>query len=198
MSSESKSSGFFTVDPTLHINSSETLPLDCVSVQTVISKCLGPISEWKGRLQVAKETGYNMIHFTPIQQLGGSCSAYSLLDQLKLNPSFDNPGGKKTSVKDVDKFLCVMRKDWKVLSIVDIVLNHTANESPWLRDHPECSYNCENSPHLRPAFLVDRLLWHFSCDVADGKWAERGVPPELCKEEHIQALGAILRFVTNY
>ena len=134
-----------------------------------------------------------MIHFTPIQQLGGSCSAYSLYDQLKLNPLFDKSDGTKATFDEVHAVLSMIRREWKILSIVDVVLNHTANESPWLQDHPECSYNCENSPHLRPAFLVDRLLWHLSCDVADGKFADQGVPPELCREEHVQALGSILR-----
>ena len=61
-------------------------PLLCQ--QTVLSKLLGPFDEWRGRLQVARQSGYNMLHFTPLQPLGESHSAYCLSDQHALNPSF--------------------------------------------------------------------------------------------------------------
>ena len=40
-----------------------------------------------------------------------------------------------------------------------------------------------NSPHLKPAWVLDRALWHLSCDVAGGKYREKGLPA-LIENDH--------------
>ena len=87
-----------------------------------------------------------------LQTLGASNSAYSLSDQHGLNPLF------KATHKEVKNVVESIRKEWDVISICDIVLNHTANETSWLADHPDATYNLVNCPHLRPAFLFDRVI----------------------------------------
>ena len=98
-----------------------------------------------------------MLHFTPIHRLGSSHSAYSLSDQRSLNTTFSS-GDTEASFDDVKMIIDTVREEWGMVSICDIVLNHTANDTPWLVDHPEATYNLTNSPYLRPAFLLDRLL----------------------------------------
>lgn len=86
--------GYFLVDPELKVGSSNTvLPLDAIQLHTVLPKLLGPFPEWRDRLRVSHISEYNMIHFTPLQQLNlESNSSYSISDQLKINPAFSTPG----------------------------------------------------------------------------------------------------------
>ena len=76
-----------------------------------------------------------------------------------------------------------------MLSLTDLVYNHTANESPWIKTHPECVFNLVNSPHLKPAFLLDRILWHLTIDVGEGRLEDKGLPPQIKTEDHLNVNG---------
>jgi glycogen debranching enzyme len=45
------------------------LALNELCIQTVISRCLGPLDEWGPRLAVASQCDYNALHFTPLEVL---------------------------------------------------------------------------------------------------------------------------------
>ena len=61
------------------------LPLDGVMVQTVLTKCLGPLKEWEAMMELPQSSGFNVVHFTPIQHIGSSGSCYSIYDQLTIS-----------------------------------------------------------------------------------------------------------------
>lgn len=69
-------------------------------------------------------SGYNMIHFTPLQTLGESRSCYSLADQLTFNPEFSKEG-QNWSWEDVGALVEKLRTEWNMLCITDVVYNHT-------------------------------------------------------------------------
>ncbi|XP_016953294.2 glycogen debranching enzyme isoform X1 [Drosophila biarmipes] len=182
---------YVQVEPTLHVGppgAQKTIPLDSVRCQTVLTKLLGPLDTWEAKLRVAKEAGYNVIHFTPIQELGGSRSCYSLRDQLKVNSHFASLKGGKVSFEEVEKVIKKCRQEWGVASICDIVLNHTANESEWLLQHPDATYSCATCPYLRPAFLLDAAFAQCGADIAEGSLEHVGVPQVIEQECHLEAL----------
>ena len=76
-----------------------------------------------------------MLHFTPLQTRGQSGSPYSILDQLKFDPELF--GGKGDGVKEIGGLIKKCREEYGLLSLTDVVLNHTADNSPWLEEHPE-------------------------------------------------------------
>ncbi|XP_072500200.1 glycogen debranching enzyme isoform X2 [Notamacropus eugenii] len=189
---ERRGGGYIVVDPVLHVGAdNQVLHLDCVTLQTFLAKCLGPFDEWESRLRVAKESGYNMIHFTPLQTLGLSRSCYSLANQLELNPDFSTPN-KQYTWSDVGQLVEKMKKEWNVLCITDVVYNHTAANSKWIQEHPESAYNLVNSPHLKPAWVLDRALWHLSCDVSEGKYKEKGLPALIENDQQMNCIRKIV------
>lgn len=83
-----------------------------------------------------------------------------------------------------------------MLSLTDLVFNHTANESEWIQKHPEAVYNVVNTPHLKPAYLLDRILWHLSLDAGQGKWLDHGLPTTISSEDHINVCCLHLSFLS--
>jgi len=72
------------VDPLIELGSA-SYKISSISLQTVLSRCLGPIDRWEKVLSHQKALGYNLFHITPIQELGFSNSLYSINDHNKLN-----------------------------------------------------------------------------------------------------------------
>lgn len=66
----------------------------------------------------------------------------------------------------------MLKSEHGLLGIVDIVLNHTANNSKWIQSHPEACYNTDSVPALWPAWLIDNALAEMSVEFAKGnvKW----------------------------
>eukprot|EP00111_Clytia_hemisphaerica_P019750 TCONS_00058281-protein len=181
--------GFFIVQPDLYFDSGNVMDIQSVTMQTVLTKCLGKFAGWKGRLQVARECNYNTIHFTPIQELGESDSSYSIRDHHGLDPRY----GNDFTESNLEAFVLNLHKSWNMFSIVDVVWNHVANDCKWITEHPEASYNLVNTPHLRPAFLVDRLLWYFNKEIIDNQWKDEGLPNFISEQSHLESLEKILR-----
>jgi glycogen debranching enzyme len=144
---------YVDVEPQLKLNS-HTLTLDALSIFSVVSKFMGKYPDgWEKHLRGISARGYNMVHFTPLQQRGESNSPYSLYDQL----AFDKDTFPNGEI-DVAKMIKTMEEKHQLLGLTDIVLNHTANNSKWLEEHPEAGYNVETAPWLESALELDTAL----------------------------------------
>jgi len=163
------------------------LPLPALSTFSIISKFMGKYPEdWERHLRGISDRGYNMIHFTPLQVRGISNSPYSLYDQLGWDPNCF-PGGQK----DVQKMVDSLEQNHSLLSLTDIVLNHTANNTAWLLDHPEAGYNLTTAPWLESAYLLDTKLLELGTRLAD-----MGLPTELKSTDDLgQIMDAIKKSV---
>ena len=145
----------FTVDPILHvvprhrILSSEpispepkvALPLEGLVIQSVLPKLLGKLSGWSPHIKAISDLGYNMIHYVPMQTRGMSNSPYSLYDQLSFSNDLFDYGDRWKSpeekTKIVQQSLKKFEQEYGILSLTDVVWNHTACNCEWLEEHPE-------------------------------------------------------------
>ena len=113
------------------------LPLDGLSILTVVSKWMGPISQWRKHFEEASDRGYTMLHWTPLQERGSSNSPYSIKNQRAYDASvFDAPIDTESVSSRVEEVLRIAKEEYGLLNLTDLVLNHTASDS-WLNDHPE-------------------------------------------------------------
>ncbi|CAJ2501625.1 Uu.00g044780.m01.CDS01 [Anthostomella pinea] len=170
-STQTKNTQLYYIDvaPRLSLDG-RPLPLPALSVFSVISKFMGKYpSDWEKHLRGISGRGYNMIHFTPLQVRGASNSPYSLYDQLGWDPQCF-PEGEK----DVQQMVQSLEQNHSLLSLTDIVLNHTANNSKWLLEHPDAGYNLNTAPWLESAYLLDTQLLKFGSQLE-----ELGYPKEL-------------------
>ena len=71
-----------------------------------------------------------------------------------------------------------------------------SNRAPFIRKCPQATYNLHNSPHLIPAFVLDRIFTNVSLDISNGVYEEpqRGnISRHQFDEHNLEALKNILR-----
>ncbi|EGC38367.1 hypothetical protein DICPUDRAFT_45888 [Dictyostelium purpureum] len=154
--------GTFQINPVLKINDFK-LPSDGIILETFLTKCMGPLKDWEKHISMASKLGYNMIHYTPVQEIGASGSSYSIYDQQSISSKIFEPEKptEQEKLQQLSQFIDRAEKEHNVLGMIDLVWNHTAHNSKWLNEHPEAGYNTDNSPHLKAAVLLDQTLCGF-------------------------------------
>lgn len=156
--------GYIMVEPQLSITGRSLESIDEITLLTMVPKWLGPMKDWKNYLELAKTTGYNMLHFVPVQKRGKSDSPYSIADCLSLsNDLFDEDFlDERKKYQILKENLKTIETEYGMLSMTDVVWNHVASDSLWLHEHPEAAYNLKHCPYLKAAYELDKGLITFS------------------------------------
>ncbi len=96
---------------------------------------LGPIPRWEEHLKRIAAMGFTWLYLNPIHTPGLSGSLYAVKDYFGLNPLFFPDSGKDPEAA-LEHFLkAAGRRGLKVM--LDLVINHTAIDSPLVKEHPE-------------------------------------------------------------
>ena len=96
----------------------------------------GPFTQWEPHLARAKALGFDWVFINPIQQPGASRSLYSIADYFRFNPALVDAASSTSPEAQVRQMLALAHAvGLKVM--IDLVINHSAIDSPLTREHPE-------------------------------------------------------------
>ncbi|MFC1549293.1 alpha-amylase family glycosyl hydrolase [Nitrospirota bacterium] len=95
----------------------------------------GTFSNWSPHICRAAQMGFNWIFVNPIQMPGLSGSLYSIKDYYAFNPLLSDPGSPLSPEQQLREALNAAR-DKGMRVMIDLVMNHTAIDSPLTKEHP--------------------------------------------------------------
>lgn len=163
---------------------------ESISMQSVLCRCLGKLTEWPEIFGQQAKLGYNAIHFVPMQKYGPSGNMYSIRDQHSVDDFYikDPNMLPDERLRMQQETIQEINEKHNLLCFADIELNHTAVNSDWLSSHPEAAYNLHNCPSLKVAYEFDNFLAKFSEDYSQKKIKECPNAPYVSNETHIQLI----------
>ena len=123
----------------------------------------GPFPAWKPHLERARRMGFNWVFVNPVQQTGVSGSLYSIADYCALNPLLIDPGAGPADQQFRSMIGQVHRLGMKLM--IDLVINHTASDSPLVSQHPAWFRRNESGEIIHPG-AYDNNQWVSWNDLA--------------------------------
>ncbi len=120
----------------------------------------GPFGRWNEHFTRAATMGFNWVYVNPIQKLGASRSLYSIADYFQLNPAFVDPANPAAAEEQCRQMTAQGRAAGLQL-MTDLVINHSAYDSPLTREHPEW-FEREPGGRIANAFCQhgsERVVW---------------------------------------
>ena len=111
------------------------------------------IDGWNPVLRHVKEMDFTAVFVNPFNETGFSGSLYAIKDYFRLNPLFLRPGQDPADFKPLEKFIAGCGAAGLDL-IMDLVINHTANDSPIVKQHPTW-YKRDPSGAVSSPFAID-------------------------------------------
>ena len=134
--------------------------MDCSSgagapplIYNLFSRLVGSVNEWAPHFERAATMGFDWIYLNPVFFPGFSGSLYSVKDFQRLDPVICPPETTELPLSALGEVIDRARQlGLKVM--VDLVINHTAKDSPLVESHPEWYCRDESGEVLSP-FAID-------------------------------------------
>jgi starch synthase (maltosyl-transferring) len=124
----------------------------------------GPMTRWAPHLERARRLGFDWVFVNAFQLSGYSGSLYSIKDHLTLDPRVVDPDGPAPH----EQLQAVVDEAGRLgLSLMtDLVMNHTAFDSPLVDEHPSW-YKCDPDGHPERPRVKDGDDWVVWGDLAE-------------------------------
>lgn len=105
-------------------------------IYNLFPRLVGPTTRWPEHAARAASMGFDWLYLNPWQLPGVSGSLYSTKDHRRLNPLFVPAGADERSLEPLRDALARI-DGFGTRPMMDLVVNHTATDSPLVRQHPE-------------------------------------------------------------
>ena len=128
-----------------HLN----LPL----IYNLFPRLVGTIDEWTKHVSRAASMGFNWVYINPICRPGLSGSLYSTYDYYMLNPAFLPEESPQATLSDIRPLIRSL-VDYGTHPMIDLVVNHTAIDSPLVQEHPTW-YVRDHEGRIQHPFVTD-------------------------------------------
>jgi starch synthase (maltosyl-transferring) len=112
---------------------------------------VGPIPRWEDHLDRIKAMGFTWIYLNPIHTPGLSGSLYAVKDYFGINPLFHPESGADPQAALAHFLQAAARRGLKVM--MDLVINHTAIDSPLVKKHPKWYAHDDHSRIKHPGAI---------------------------------------------
>jgi len=148
----------------------------------------GPLSDWGPHLRRAQAMGFDWVYVNPIHFPGFSGSLYAVKDYYALHPLLDAGDGRTPA--DQVRAMVEGAHGLGLKVMLDLVVNHTAKDSPWVTDHPDW-YLRDGAGVVQSPFAIDpanadnKTVW--------GDLAELDFSPRPARDRMVAELAAISR-----
>lgn len=113
---------------------------------------VGPIPRWEEHLKRIAALGFTWIYLNPIHTPGLSGSLYAVKDYLGINPRFYPESGADPEAALAHFLQAADRRGLRVM--LDLVINHTAIDSPLVAQHPQW-YAKDEEGHIKHPGAID-------------------------------------------
>ena len=102
----------------------------------LFQRLVGPTTRWAEHARRAREMEFDWLYLNPWHYPGFSGSLYAVKDFRRLNPMFLPAGADPASLEPLRYALRQVRQ-MGMKPVMDLVVNHTAKDSPLVQRHPE-------------------------------------------------------------
>ena len=148
----------------------------------------GPLPDWAPHMERARTMGFDWIYLNPIHYPGFSGSLYAVKDFHALHPALDAGDGTAPDRQVRDMLESAHDRGLKVM--MDLVVNHTAKDAPWVGAHPDWYARADDGTVLSP-FAIDpanadhKTVW--------GDLAELDFTPRPARARLVAELAGVVR-----
>lgn len=121
-------------------------------IYNLFPRLAGALDSWPAHAERARAMGFNWIFLNPVSQPGFSGSLYAVRDHDRVARDFLPAGASSDGLVELERTLDAFR-GMGLRTMIDLVINHTAIDSPLVEQHPDWFKRDERGAVLHPSAI---------------------------------------------